>query len=144
MSRPPNVKAGAPKGNRNAIRHGLKASKLPAGCAYIEVRINDIRRRLEDAVIECKGKVSITDAATIQTCIRWERHAALAQRWLNKQFNKLKPAQQLYFSREIARASSERDKALADLGLDEDYQQGIIDALYTRQPSITHLGDNDQ
>jgi hypothetical protein len=50
--------------------------------------------------------------------LRWERHAALAQRWLVKAGDTLKPDQRLSFSREIARASSERDKALAALKLE--------------------------
>ena len=73
---------------------------------------------LEDAVLANRNEVSILDAACIQTCLRWERHAALAQRWLVKADNELKPEQRLTFSREVARASSERDKALATLRLD--------------------------
>jgi len=42
----------------------------------------------------------------------------------------LKPADRLAFSREIARASSERDKALACLHLDRDAKDAMIDALY--------------
>ena len=79
--------------------------------------MNIFRRRLEDALLAVKGEVTMTDAANIQTCLRWERHAALAQRWLTKQYKELKPADRLLFSREIARASAERDKALAAMQL---------------------------
>ena len=127
-------KSGPAKGNANALRHGLKAGKLPADAKYIEVRLNILRRNLEAAVVEVRREVSLTDAAAIQTAIRWERHACLAQRWLTKQYSELKPEQRLTFSREIAKASAERDKAVAALRLDRDAKDSIIDALYSRLP----------
>ncbi len=110
-------RSGPAKGNSNALRHGLKCGKLPADAKYVENRLNAFRRTLEAAVIDNKGEVNLQDAASIQTCIRWERHACLAQRWLNKMQDELKPEQRLNFSREIARASAERDKAIAALQL---------------------------
>ena len=100
------------------IRHGLRAGKLPPDCKYVETQINKLRRQLEEAVHEVKGQVSLTDAALIQTCIKWERHGALALRWLRVQGDQLKPADKLNFSREIAKASTERDKAIKALDLD--------------------------
>lgn len=111
-------KRGGQPGNRNNLRHGLKAGQLPADAKYIEHRMNHFRRQLEGMVLDAKGEVSLPDAAYIQTAIRWERHAALAQRWLTKQHDELKPEQRLAFSREIARASAERDKAIAALDLE--------------------------
>lgn len=110
-------RSGPAEGNANAMRHGLKAGKLPSDAKYIEVRLNIFRRNLEAAVIESKGEVSIPDACHIQSAMRWERHAALAQRWLNKAYDELKPADRLSFSREIARASTERDKSIRELNL---------------------------
>lgn len=106
------------KGNRNGIRHGLTAGLLPKNCEYVEIRMNNFRRQLEDAVLAIKDEITMTDAAAIQTCLRWERHGMLAQRWLRLESNNLKPADRLNFSREIARASAERDKALKQLDLD--------------------------
>jgi hypothetical protein len=137
-------RSGPPRENRNAMRHGLRASQLPADCKFIELRMNAFRRILEDAVVKAKGEVSIPDAACIQTALRWERHAALAQRWLTKQYTELKPVDRLTFSREIARASGERDKALKMIGLDRDTKDSIIDALYARLPATTeNEGDGD-
>ncbi len=113
----PRGKGGAPKGSCNAIRHGLRCGQLPKDAKYIEHRLNAFRRTLETAVMAVRGEVTIPDAANIQTAIRWERHACLAQRWLTKQFDELKPVDRLTFSREIARASGERDKAVAALRL---------------------------
>jgi hypothetical protein len=108
---------GGQRNNRNCLRHGLRSGKLPDDCEYIEWSLNAIRRRLEDAVLAARGEVGLLDAANIQTCIRWERHSALAQRWLRIKGGELAPMEQLKFSREIAKASTERDKALAALGL---------------------------
>lgn len=124
-------KVGGQKGNRGHMRHGLNAGKLPKGCQYIENALNHFRRQVEDIVLENKGSISLQDAASIQTALKWERHGALALRWLNKQGDSLKPMESLAFSREIARASTERDKALATLGLSRDRIRdawAIIDA----------------
>ncbi len=121
-AQPPKKKVGAPRNNRNAIRHGLKSGSLPKDCRYVENRLNDFRRKLEDAVLAAKGELSIPDAACIQTALRWERHANLAQRWLTKEYDELKPMDKLHFSREISRASAERDKALKMLELDVEQE----------------------
>lgn len=139
----PRRKRGGQSANRNALRHGLKAGQLPRDAKYIEVRLNIFRRQLEDAVLAAKREVSLADAAAIQTCLRWERHAALAQRWLVKADKTMSPTEKLNFSREIARASTERDRAIAALELDRDSQAGILDALYSRIPAIAN-GGTDQ
>ena len=106
------------QGNRRATRHGLRAGKLPKGCSYIQKACNELRRVLEDSVIACRSEVNVGDAMLIQTCLRWERHALLAQRWLREQSDAMNADQRLNYSREIARASKERDKALASLRID--------------------------
>ena len=135
---------GGQKGNRNSIRHGLKAGKLPKDAQYIEVRLNVFRRNLEDAVMQAWGEVTLECAAAIQTALRWERHAALCQRWLTKEEKKLTLDQKITYSREIARASAERDKAIAFLELDNDEETDLIDALYSRKPLIDANGGNDK
>lgn len=132
-------RSGPPKGNRNNLRHGLTAGKLPAGCQYIENQLNGFRRRLEDIVLEVKGDISLTDAAAIQTALKWERHGALALRWLTKEEENLSMSDRLQFSREIARASTERDKALASLRLDRHGKDSLLDALYAR--TVPNLND---
>ena len=111
------IKKGA---NRGTIRHGLTASLLPKDAKHIQNRMNAFRRNVEDAVLEAKGDVSLIDAAHIQTAMRWERHALLAQRWLNKKYDEFTPETFMGFSREIAKASAERDKALDTLRIDRN------------------------
>jgi hypothetical protein len=108
---------GAPIGNNNACRHGLKGGKLPKDCKFIEQRVNHFRRQVETAVLAQKGDIDLPDAAAVNTACRWEKHSCLAHRWLVKQWDVLKPEELLMFSREIAKASSERDKALREIGL---------------------------
>ena len=108
----------APVKNRNATRHGLRAGQLPKGAAYIKRETDVLRRIIENAVAdEHDGDVSLYHAALIQSTIRWERHAMLAQRWLRREAESLTLDQRLAFSRDIARASTERDKCLRELGL---------------------------
>lgn len=123
--------AGAPKGNTNSIRHGLLSGKMPKGCQYVENRMNSFRRQLEAEVIAVHGSVSIVQAASINTAVKWERHGMLAQRWLRLECDDLKPADKLSFSREIAKASTERDKALAALDLDKPPEPLTLDAYLT-------------
>lgn len=127
----------------NHLRHGLHAGQLPRDAKHIEIRMNILRRNLEAAVLEARGEVTLTDAAAVQTATRWERHALLAQRWLTKQYDKLTPEQRLTFSREVAKASAERDKALACLRLDRDAKgKDMLDELYARVPKMLN-GHND-
>lgn len=122
----------APPKNRNATRHGLRAGELPKGASYIKRECDVLRREIESAVADAHGgSVSLYQAALIQTCVRWERHAMLVQRWLRLQADTMGAATRLAYSRDIARASAERDKALLGLGLHASDSRSIIDALYS-------------
>ncbi|MEQ8790248.1 MAG: hypothetical protein RIC55_28390 [Pirellulaceae bacterium] len=123
----------APPKNRNATRHGLKAGTLPAGASYVKRDCDALRRCIEAAVVERHGEIALYHAACIQSAIRWERHAMLAQRWLRLEIDQMDPATKLSYSREIARASAERDKCLEKLGLDKDLTANAIDVLYSRE-----------
>lgn len=117
---------GAPAGNRNALRHGLRAGKLPRRCQYVEHRVNDLRRGLEDAVVALRGGVGIVEAANINTAAKWERHGLLAQHWLRHEAENLTVTERLRFSEAIAKASAARDQAIKMLNLDAD-AHGLID-----------------
>ena len=73
---------------------------------------------LEDALLAENNRVTLSDAAAIQTALKWERHSALCNRWLRLKGETLKPEQYLKFSEGIAKASAERDKAIRQLHLD--------------------------
>jgi hypothetical protein len=120
----------APTHNENARKHGLYSGSIGKGNGWIRRACATFQVALEAAVIEARGEVSIRDAASIQTAIRWERHAQLAQKWLRLHPD-MEPAELLKFSREVARASSERDKAIDSLQLQHDHRSawdGVFDA----------------
>lgn len=110
-------KGGAPPCNRNHLRHGLRGFGWPAGCVKDERNVNRFRRTLEDCIIEARGEIGLVDACLVATCYRWERHASLAARWLRLHGPEMDHTERLSYSREIARASAERDKAIAALNL---------------------------
>ncbi len=128
-------KGGAPAGNRNAMTHGLTAirinlSRLPPGCRYIEAAANRVRCCLEAHIIEARGVVGLYDAALIQSACRWEEHSQLCARWLRLADAKLSHADRLHYSREYARASSERDKCLKALGMGSKDIRSVASVLY--------------
>ena len=117
-------------GNRNALRHGLTAGQSSKVVKYIDNALAAFRRRLEDHVFELRNAVTVTDAAYIQTCVRWERVARLAIRAQRIG----KPEDVLRFSELEAKASERRDKALASLKLDAAPQQMDL-ATYLEAPT---------
>jgi hypothetical protein len=126
-------RSGPPKGNRNNLRHGLKAGNLPKGCRGIENHVNILRREIEDAIIAKKGEVGITDAATVHTIVRWERHAMLCTYWLRKEADNLSACDRFRFSEAIGKASESRDRSIRLLDLDK--KASVWDSLYG-QPAI--------
>lgn len=113
----PHKRRGAPLGNMNAARHGMRGSGLPAGCGHIRKATLDFRRQVESEVLAARGEITLADAACINTAFRAERHAQLAQRWLSKEAENMTPADRLNYSREVVKASEARDKAIAALDL---------------------------
>jgi hypothetical protein len=103
---------------------------------------------LEVVVAEKRGKLGIWEAAVIQTIIRWESHAALCARWLRRASElgeTLTHADKLAYSREVARASSERDKCLRALGLNQGESADLYATLYVHPPiAPLAAADSDQ
>lgn len=91
--------------------------------------------------MDLKGEVSLMDAANINTAVRWERHALLAQRWLRHNAHEMTHDQRLAYSKEIANASSNRDKALRELGIDKP--QDDFTTLYATVAD-TKTGQDDE
>lgn len=127
--------AGPPKRNWNAASHYLTSDRslvlgrLPRGCEYIIGLCRGVKTHLERAVIDVRGDITLSDAMLIQTAVRWERHAQLAQRWLRRESENMSVDQRLQYSREVARASAERDKCVKQLRIERDTADTIA-ALY--------------
>jgi len=136
-------RSGAPRGNGNALRHGMKGGKLPEGCQYIENRVNSLRRQVETALLAAKREIGIVDAAAVNSILKWERHGLLAAHWLRHEAAKLSAGDRLKFSEAIAKASDSRDKAIRSLGLDRDTRDNVLDALYARLPAPNSNGESN-
>lgn len=144
-STPAQQKRGAQPANQNALKHGLRsAGSLPAGCGWVTTLVTEIRGVLEDAITERDGVVNDYQRCLIQTSCRWEQHALLAQRWLRENYSKLDHSDRLAYSREIAKASAERDKCLKELELNKTNVHDAMALLYgdvvepriEQQPSV--------
>lgn len=117
---------GGQLGNRNALRHGLRAGRLPPGCSWIASQTAELRTALEDAVVALRGEIAIVDAAAINTALRCERHALLCQKLLRDKWDELDHSERLSYSREITTASAARDKAIDRLGIETAKDSGWV------------------
>ncbi|MDZ4688508.1 MAG: hypothetical protein SH850_25825 [Planctomycetaceae bacterium] len=107
----------------------LTLGSVPSGASYVGKLLHRFRRDVEAAVLERNGLLTLLDQAAINTALRWERHALLSQRWLCKHAETMNHDQRLAYSREIARASDHRDRALRELGLKP--REDDLTALYS-------------
>lgn len=114
----------------------LALGELPATMRGAGKTASRLRLALEAAVAERHGEIDLVHAGLIVTACRWERHAAIASWLFRRDFATLTAGERLTYSREIARASAERDKAVASLRL-ERTAADVFDVLYsTPLPSV--------
>lgn len=114
------TRRGAPDGNRNRLRHGLRTSRTPPGCRDIEIDARKLRRNLEDAVLANCGEVAIYQAALINSAVRHEKRARLIERWLS-QNAELPLTDRCQLLRELSAATDSRDKCLEKLKQGKDW-----------------------
>jgi hypothetical protein len=125
-------KGGAPRGNQNAMRHGLRSGMLPKGAEYIRRQCADFRQSVEDAVLTLDGGIGVYQASLVQSCTSHLRHALLCRKWLKDSFDALSHVERLTYSREITRALDSRDRVLKALGLDRS-QRDAVTILYANE-----------
>lgn len=128
-----------PAKDRSHLRHGLKAGKLPYENASIENTTNALRRLLEDAVLAARGTVTLSDALAISSACKWERHGLLVL-WQLRKAPELKPLDRIAASREIAKASTQRDLAVSLLRIDDSAD--LYAALYRPTEAPTDDADD--
>jgi hypothetical protein len=125
----------APELNANSMQHGKRSRRLiplgalPPGCQHIRKVCSILRAQLEAVVVDQLNEVSIVSAATINTAIRFERHAQMAGKWL-REHPELPVDTRLAISRDIAKASAERDRCIRLLGLTEAAKRNPWDEYY--------------
>jgi len=125
---------GAPKGNKNATRHGLRASGLPKGCLYLQSQLTAFRSYFRHELEAKHGTTSMYEEAVLQSATRHETRALLASRWLRIEGEDLKIEHRITLTREIGNATDSRDRCLRLLGLDRGKVQNAIDVLYSDEP----------
>lgn len=158
----------APKGNVNAMRHGLRCASLPPGCKYIEDSANRIRRELEAAVAERHGEIDIYHGALIQSVVRHETRAMLLYRWLRQTEPKqtstasmserngnkttsgsksttsgLSIMERASLMKDISTATDSRDKCIERLGLSRPIESDAWRVLDVPADAQPHAGERD-
>jgi hypothetical protein len=98
----------------------LALGELPADMRGAGRTATRLRLALEAAVIDRHGSITLSQACLISTAARWERHGAVSGWLLRQHAESMTHDQRLTYSREIARASAERDKAIERLRLERD------------------------
>ncbi|RMF22769.1 MAG: hypothetical protein D6760_06770, partial [Deltaproteobacteria bacterium] len=74
------------------------------------------------------------DAALIQSAVRHERRARLAEQWLRREWELLSTADKLAILREASAATDSRDKCIERLALPRPKETDPWDELYRRPP----------
>ena len=130
-------RGGAPIGNRNSLRHGLRAGRLPPKCSYIRRMTDDLRRHLENDVLNRRGAIDTYAAALIQSAIRHERRCLLLQRWLRDENETLAIADRMRILADVSAATESRDRCLRHLGLDRTAEHDFWDDFYSHIEQTT-------
>ena len=126
----------APIQNGSALKHGLSSryaltiGQMPKRFIRVQRAVCIFRRHLEEAVTMVHQRIGPYEASLINSASLWQRHALLSNRWLMSSLDDLTASEKVHYSREVARASSERDRCLRALGLSRDGGD-TIDALYS-------------
>lgn len=124
-------RGGAPLGNKNSQRHGLRGASLPKACKYIEYSLQAFRRSIESAVLANRGEIDLPSAALVNSSCRHERRCQLLERWLRKGMETLPLSDRLAILKDLSSATDARDKCLKMLSLTPEHvKRDAILSLY--------------
>ena len=105
--------------SRSHYRHGIKSGRLPfKGGRYIEMCGNQLRRSLEDELLDQGRTIGPSEALTVAAVIGWYLHASKCKKWLRDTYDEMTVDQRLVFSREEARAMGEASRTVKLLGIE--------------------------
>jgi hypothetical protein len=141
---PGNPGGGAPRGNSNALRIGVRSDavrnvKLGAlPDKRIERDCNRFRRVVEQWVLDRYGEIRPTHELAINSAVRHEVVCRMALRYLKMHDATLGPTEKLNYLSLMAKHSDARDKAVERLGLDANAASDIL-TLYGPQPDAMQL-----
>ncbi|MGE3408720.1 MAG: hypothetical protein AB7I37_18010 [Pirellulales bacterium] len=114
-----------------------KIASVP-GANYVRTTLAEFRHDLEAAVLDAKGKLSVTDLALIQSAARHEGRVLLIQRWLCAAGADAPVAERIGWLKEIGAATDSRDKAIEKLALDKA-KQDTLKSLYFDVAALPQL-----
>lgn len=142
---------GAPRGNRNALRHGATAvavGKFPRGAEWIGRQCLALRKLLRQELLQRDGKVSGYSECVLNSACVHEARRLLVARWLRLEGDKLSVMERANLLDRIGRASDARDAALRRLKLHLSPDTGALwDQVHGRSSpgncAASHLGSAD-
>lgn len=133
---PERTRSGAPTGNRNAVKHGLRSfeqGRWPAGASYVPRIVGKIGAGLRAELVRIHGATTIFSEALISTVQTHEARALLIERLLRRNKKHLSVVEQADLLEKIGRARDSRDRVLEKMGLrirnDDDANPWGIPAL---------------
>lgn len=121
-------------------RHGMTNNKLPPGCKSISAAAGELRRALEQALVDARGEVTLMESAHLNTAMRFEIFGQLALKQLRQHWAELPPLDRVRLAEQHAKASESRDKAIERLRLPTGDNQWNPSDLY-RLPLSTIVQD---
>lgn len=139
-------KRGAPQGNRNAMKSGLRSilttGRYPRGATYVARLVAGLRSELEIAILSLRPSAEVHEAALCQSAARHEARALLLQRMLRDKQDELTTDQKLSILRDMSAATDARDRCIKQLNLDPR-QQSAGDYLDMLTPEENCFLPND-
>lgn len=115
----PRSRPGAPLGNENARRHGLRSPRSPKSDRYIDRTVQEFRRSVETSVLAACGEISVFHAALIHTSCEATRVALAEMQELRKliEADKLDHQHRTAKRQAALKALDLRDRKLRELGI---------------------------
>jgi len=125
---------GAPKGNSNRWRHGLRSNlrtcTLPEHLRDVGNDASTWRVALEDAVLAVHGSVNVARRSLIRTAVDSEIVRRLLWRRYLAESGKITVSDETSLTGKVLAAGAARDQAIGKLGLDRDEGDALIRRLY--------------
>jgi hypothetical protein len=135
-------RGGAPVGNSNARRHGLRSPRSAQPDRWIDRQTDEFRRGLEHDVLTVHGEIGIMAAALVHSAVEATRQALAELRELRTAYDKMDPSQRSQKRHAAVRLLDMRDKKIAQLGLAVGGKRESFDDMY-RQLKQEATGDDD-
>lgn len=122
-------RCGAPKGNRNAAKYGLRMSGWPKGCPQ-KRDVEQWRRRLWHEVETLYGAVSVTHEGLINQAAEYDRRRVLLGRQMRLKGDDWN-TEQIDANLAATTAAAERRDAIVDELLQQPKLRAAVPAPYT-------------